>query len=370
MNKQRNAIVIGGDHHNTLGVIRSLGERGVRSDLILVTQEKKSFVDASKYVDTIMVVPNDTDIVDCLLNNFANNEEKTVVISCSDASSGQLDEQYNRLSPFFYLPGGNAEGVIAPLMNKRIMAGLAEEVGLKIPQSYYFSEKKDICNLKTPCIFKPIESRKGKKADIEIVRTKEELRATLSKVDVEQFQIQEFIDKDFEYQLIGCSTQNEVIIPGVSTILRPCKGSNTSYLYYIPLEERFCDLEKCKDFVKRTGYFGLFSMEFLRDKNGNDFFMEINFRNDGNAICVTAAGISLPFIWYLDCLGKDYSNEINKEIKSVYVMPDMAELKLLLTGQISICQYYRDFVKTDRFMEFDSKDSKPFWALLKKQLHI
>jgi len=109
-------------------------------------------------------------------------------------------------------------------------------------------------------------------------------------------------------------------------------------------------------------------LEFLRDKNGKDYFMEINFRNDGNAICVTAAGMSLPYIWYLDCVGEDYSQESNKEINPVYVMPDMAELKLLATRQISLREYISDFKKTSRFMEYDKRDKKPFWKLV--QFHI
>ena len=109
-------------------------------------------------------------------------------------------------------------------------------------------------------------------------------------------------------------------------------------------------------------------MEFLRDKNGEDFFMEINFRNDGNAICVTAAGMSLPYIWYLDCIGADYSEERQKRINPVYVMPDMAELKLLVTRQISLKEYILDFMKTDKFMEYDKKDKRPFWKLLNYHL--
>lgn len=48
-----------------------------------------------------------------------------------------------------------------------------------------------------------------------------------------------------------------------------------------------CDLNACKKFIKHIEYQGLFSMEYLRDKQGNDYFMEINLRNEGNGICVT-----------------------------------------------------------------------------------
>ena len=48
-------VVIGGLHHNTLGVIRALGEKGITSlniDVILVEQNvnKKNFIAKSKYI--------------------------------------------------------------------------------------------------------------------------------------------------------------------------------------------------------------------------------------------------------------------------------------------------------------------------------
>lgn len=363
MNK---VIVIGGDHHNTLGVIRGLGERGLKSELILVTSGTMTFVDASVYVTRTFKTENDDELINLLLEEYCNEKEKPVVICCSDTSSGVIDENRDTLEPYFILPGAKKQGMISRLMSKNIMSDLAREVGFQIPQTFYGNDVGVEPCFPLPCIIKPLVSRKGSKLDIQICTTWEEVLQGVNHIGVDNVLIQRFIDKDFEYQLMGCSTKKEVIIPGVSKILRPCKGSNTSFLYYTSLDRDFCDIEKCKDYVRRTGYRGLFSLEFLRDKNGKDYFMEMNFRNDGNAICVTAAGMSLPYIWYLDCIGRDYSIEADKAIKPVYVMPDMAELKLLLTGQISPRQYVDDLRKTNCFMEYDSRDKKPFWKLLIK----
>ena len=367
MNK---VVVIGGDHHNTLGVLRGLGERGINSDLILVSKGKRSFVGASKYVDNVYRACNDDEIINVLLSND-NESEKPVVICCSDTSSGVIDEHYDLLKKKFYLPGGSRSGEISALMNKQKMAELATSIGLSIPQTYMFDECTTEDKVSLPCIIKPLISRKGKKADIVVCHTKEQLKDFLSKNNPQNFIIQDFIDKDFEYQLIGCSTkQRGVVIPGVSIIMRPCKGSNTSFLHYIPLSKDFCEISKAIEFVEKTGYKGLFSLEFLRDKNGKDYFMEMNFRNDGNAICVTASGLSLPYIWYLDCVGGDLVEEMNNTVNPVYVMPDMAELKLLFTRQINLSQFVSDFKRTNRFMEFDKKDIKPFIYLLLKELHL
>lgn len=114
--------------------------------------------------------------------------------------------------------------------------------------------------------------------------------------------IQEYIEKEIEFQLIGCSLNSgeTIIVPGVSIILRQPSNTNTGFLKYVSLKEfQYSGIENCKQFIKTIGYSGLFSMEFLRGKDGKDYFMEINMRNDGNAICVTAAGVNLPYMVFI-----------------------------------------------------------------------
>lgn len=363
-------IIIGGNHHNTLGVIRALGEKGFRPILIAVTAEKRPFVSYCKYLKQVIQIADDGKIPSVLMGRCGSCEEKDVVICCSDASSSMIDENRCRLSENYILPGTEEQGRVTFLMNKKEMACLAVETGMKVPLTCYGDSLNNEGGIPLPCIIKPLVSMKGQKNDIKICRTFHEAREWVMYIGKEDVQIQEFLDKDFEYQLIGCSTGKDVVIPGISRILRPCKGSNTSFLHYEPLTTGFCDIERCREYVRRTGYRGLFSLEFLRDRQGNDYFLEMNFRNDGNAICVTEAGVNLPYIWYLTCMGQDYRGEMNKPIKASYVMPDCAELKLLLTGQISLREYMKDLRKTDRFMEYDRQDPKPFWRMVRAKLHL
>ena len=163
---------------------------------------------------------------------------------------------------------------------------------------------------------------------------------------------------------------DEVIIPGFSKCIRPCPGTNTGFLHYESLDDIVVSLEKCKKFVQSTGYSGLFSIEFLRDTQGRDYFMEMNFRNDGNAICVTASGTNLPYIWYLANTNGDYKEELEiSTFKSVYAMPEFPDFdNFVRTKKMSLVSWLKDVIKADVFMVFNRSDIRPFVYVLSERL--
>lgn len=370
----REIIVIGGNHHNTLSILRSLGERGIKSLLIVVSSDPNPYIRYSKYVKRYQVIDN-VNSISASMYALHTSTEKAVVIACSDAISSYLDLHYNELSQKFILPGSIEEGRITNLMNKNTMQRLAVESGINVPESWMVSVKNPcIDTISYPCIVKPLISKNGSKSDIVICEHEQELKDYLSHCRCEELQIQEYITKDIEFQLIGCSLNggSEVIIPGVSIILRQPKNTNTGYLKYIPIRDFSYDRNACVNFLRNTGYSGLFSLEFLRDKNGVDYFMEINFRNDGNSICVTASGMNLPYIWYTFNNGQSIDNELCYDMmKEVYVMPEFNDIGNAIHKRISWRKWLRDFRNTDRFMEFSKHDQKPFWMyIVKRIIHI
>ena len=160
-----------------------------------------------------------------------------------------------------------------------------------------------------------------------------------------------------------------MIIPGASIILRQPKNTNTGFLRYVPIHNFSYDRESCVKFIRKTGYSGLFSLEFIRDKKGIDYFMEINFRNDGNSICVTASGMNLPYIWYLYNSNQDIEKELCYDLmKEVFVMPEFNDIGNAIHGRISWIKWLMDVKHTDRFMEFSKYDQKPFWMYIFNRL--
>lgn len=364
-------IVIGGNHHNTLSVLRSLGEKGIKSLLILISKDPKPYVGYSKYIQSIKVIKNENEISSAMYT-LHQSPDKALVIACSDSISSYLDSNRNELSDIFILPGSKEEGNITRLMDKNTMMQVAIESGMSVPNSWViYPSKPEIGSVTYPCIAKPLVSKNGTKSDISICENESELEEYLKHCNCGELQIQEYIIKDIEFQLIGCSLNGgeKVIIPGASIILRQPINTNTGFLRYVPIRDFSYDREACIEFIRKTGYSGLFSLEFIRDKNGIDYFMEINFRNDGNSICVTASGMNLPYIWYLSCSGQSYDAELCYDsMKEVLVMPEFQDVGNAVHHRISWFKWFKDVIHTDRFMDFSIQDQKPFWMYIIKRI--
>lgn len=358
-----NVIVIGGGHHNTLGVVRALGERGVGVELITFGGQNEKYVSSSKYVRKHTHCVNSKDIPIYLKKRQKNNGNKEVVISCADEVTEVLNDNLNTLSEHYFIPGCRKEGVMVKLMDKTTMINMVGNYGLHAPEIWSLPEDKDKINY--PCITKSYVSSHGGKEDVKVFYSKSELSSFLNKCQDDVF-VQRFVEKKEEVQFIGCSLNDgeTVIIPGMSRIMRSQPNTNTGFLQYGPIDPFYNEtVESSKKYIKACGYNGLFSIEFIRSKNDEVLFLEINFRNDGNAWCVTAAGVNLPMIWLKACLGMNYIDELH-EVRSITVMPEFQDFKLVLQHKLSFWQWLCDVKRSDAFMDWNKKDKKPFFRFI------
>ena len=114
-----------------------------------------------------------------------------------------------------------------------------------------------------------------------------------------------------------------------------------------------------------TRYNGPFSVEFLRDKNGTDYFTEMNFRNDGNAYCQTCAGINVPYIMYLYYSGGDYKAELRKSyVHQIYMVPEIRYLQYKLSGEFGWKEWYRNMKKANCYTTYFKQDKAVFRQFL------
>lgn len=367
MNEVIKVMIVGGLHHNTLGVIRSIGESGVSRENIKVVIVEKNYkkwniISTSKYINVknIYYVDNNEDCISVLLDN--TDETRQTIICCSDGTAEVVIAHQKELCMWYNLPSTVLN--VQEYMSKEAQCNLALECGFVLPKSKVISKNETIQWKTFPCITKPIKSAfGGGKSDIKISNNLAELTSAIRDTTSETVQIQDFINKKIEFQLIGCSLDagETIIIPGYTTIIRQPENTNTGYLKYSPIGELAFDLNAARNFLRRLGYSGLFSLEFIRDNHNVDYFLEINMRNDGNAYCVNTAGVNLPYIWvYYQTFHKLPDCNMSFE-RPVYFMPDWNDVRRGIMA-VGFFGWIKEFLRAESHAVYNKNDMKPFIA--------
>ena len=363
-------LVIGGNHQNPLGVIEALGQKGLRPYVIINEPCKSSFVLKSKYIQKGWLCATEEETIQCIFTNFSQSEAKTVVIACNDNTASLLSDNYDRLSDFLIIPGINRQCAVSEWMDKEKMSEAAESIGLTIPKSWRVSKNNMPSDIVFPCVTKSLTSVKNGKSEFTICNNQKELNDFVAnQAHSGTIQVQQFIDKEFEFQYLGCSLNGGevIIIPGRTHIDVTTHFNNLTFLKYTESKviEDSKTLTNTEKFIQHTGYSGLFSVEFMHGKDGKDYFLEMNFRNDGNGIVVTAAGTNLPYIWYLYNSGGDYLSEIKKSVvKETYSVPEDSYFISMLQGGLNYSEWRRNMKKANCYITYFKGDTGPFWALM------
>ena len=358
--KEFKSIVIGGDHYNTYGIVRSLGEQGIKSDvLIFGCKQKSSFVLKSKYVEVGFACQRHEEAIEYLSKHY-NDTTVNIVICCSDKAEELIVEYYDKLSDKFILPVCENPQETLRLMNKMVIGNLAESCGIRIPKSWKVVDRIIPNGIEFPCLTKPMESTKGHKSDIVVCHGKEELTAVINDPNrCSDYVVQEYIEYQKEISILGVVLQNgEVVLSGCIDKLRTCMIGTSSFAVMIDNSVLGNNVDKLKDLMKRSGYKGLFSAEFLK-KDDQLFFLEVNFRNDGNTYVATASGQNLPYLYVMSCLKKNRLKETFAHYPC-YFMLEIEDFMTRRRNGVSFWQWKKDLQKADCCLVYEKNDKAPF----------
>lgn len=340
MNKD--VIVIGSDHYNTLWLIRSLGMGGFDVTAVIIESGSKSFVSKSRYCSSVYLVKDFKQMYDCLFNlSFSG---KVPIFTNSDSIAITLDAAYDALSTNYILQHCNhKQGALNYWMDKANMLAMAKESGLVIPYSQAVDltkEDVDYDIIPYPCLVKPEVSAESSKNAFRVCQDIGQLRYALSelKKSCPKVLIQEYIQRDYEYLVYGASTEDEVILPGGLTKVHTCSDTKNlgmaSYAYLSDEKPaQLGNFERIHKFIRNIGYYGLFSVEFMITKD-KAYFLEVNLRNDGTCYFTTQAGVNLPALWAASALGLNISS-LSKRLNRprTYGMNEANYLKYTLLSQ-------------------------------------
>ena len=372
--KRHEHIVLCVDRFNPLGIIRALGEAGVKPVVILITDGGGiSACRKSRYIKELHLVDSSQEAMHILLSRYQLSPSPFLYV-CDDRRSSLLDLYYDQLINRFYFFHGRAKGDITELMDKSVQYSLAERCGFNVPSFQVFdldlnNEIRRINDFEFtyPVITKDLSSIIGGwKADVFQCNSQGDLQLALNRINSPKVIIQKYITKIDEVSLDGFSIDGGrfVYIPFEVSFYRT---TPTSYGYYIrvkPFENKDL-MDKITSLIRHFNYTGCFDVELLIDREGVYHFLEVNLRFSCWNWAVTSCSFNYPLEWAKATLDyeKNQNVTIDNSVLQIGTKSGMVEPmdfhESVLSHKVPLIQWLKQLISADFLFIFNKKDIRP-----------
>lgn len=363
--KEYKFIIFGSDHYQTLGVIRSLGKKGLRPDVILHPKysDHPFMCPNSRYVGEVHIVDSVADGYILLLEKYGNEKLKPFLYTCDDWTEGCLDMHYGEIIDKFNFFNGHEKGCVLKYMDKDNISKLAMQCGCRIPKSETLNKGQLPTSLKYPIITKSIMSTTGAwKNDSRICYSPNELMENYKTIKSDVLLVEEFIEKKNELCLGGFAVNNgkDICLPYQATYLRLSPKSYSNYMVIEPLRYRQVK-QQVTNILSKVGFNGIFSVEFLIGKDEQLYFLEVNFRNSTWSYAYTVGGVNLPYEWAkATLLGNLKSETIRPRKKPYKAIAEFTDyVQFVSTKKISKFEWIKNVITADCRFYILFSDPKP-----------
>ena len=257
------------------------------------------------------------------------------------------------------------------MMNKKVICDIAESCGFKAPKNEVVKKGEMPKTLSYPIITKTLMSIMGAwKADSFICHDEDELREAYTKIEASDLVLEEYIEKKNELALEGFSVRGgrDVFIPYGISFFRSRPGGYGHYMWCKLMQDNDL-MSRFKEIIRKCNYEGCFEIEFLIDREGNLWFLEVNFRYSFWNYALTYGGMNYPMMW---AESADAGRIILPEESAYAKLPvktyftamsepgDFAQCILREHG--SFWKWLSDVRKADMLYFYNPKDPKPAWS--------
>ena len=365
--KKHKFIILGDGHFNTLGMVRSLGEAGIRPDVITVGHCQ--MVGSSKYIKNHHVADSIEDGLEYIITTYSREEEKPFLLTGNDKIIAVIDRNYNRLIDKFYFFNAGNEGRINSLLSKNEQNLLAESCGFNVPKYEEVRIGDKPTKVPYPLITKAIDSTvENWKDQVFVCNNESELVEAYSHLKGDRILLQQFIEKKNEtgFDALTINGGEETYLPLQLTYYNTTKTSFGSSIYFFePRDEELC--ERIQELMRKTHYSGIFSIDLLIGKDERIYFLEINFRNSAWSYPSTCAGVNLPVLWAQSVLSEKLNVDDVKIKKLPYsAIVDSEELShALREGLGKTIKTLKRICACDSRVIWNWKDQGPFWSVVR-----
>jgi len=307
------AVVCGGDYQG-LGIVRSLGRRGIP---VCVIDDERSIARFSRYTTHSVRVDDlleeEATIENVLAAGRRHGLDGWVLYPTREETVAAFSIHRQRLQAQFRVPTPDWE-TVRWAWDKRNTYRLAKELGIPTPRTWYPTDLAGLDEIdRFPVAVKPaIKERfiyatraKAWRADTraELVERFERAAAI---VDPGEVLVQELIPGDGGQQFAYCAFYKEGRALGSMVARRwrqhpPEFGRASTFVETseLPLLETLSEL-----FLRRIGYYGLVELEYKLDpRDGLYKLLDVNPRTWGYHTLGPRAGVDFPYLLFADQLG-------------------------------------------------------------------
>lgn len=372
MMKEIKYIVFAVDHFSPLGVIRSLGESGFLPIVILFTQQKPILVNYCRYISKLHQVKTIEDGFRILMENYAEPSQKHILFATNDTIESYLDLRWDELIDYFYFYHAGEKGRVSHMMEKNVIVKMAQQAGLKTPKTVEVSNGEMPNNLQYPILTKATTSTiQNWKSNVFICRNEQELREAYKQIECKRVILQEYIEKVDELNIEGFCINDgkDVYMPLQNRFFRVTDSSYGNYAFIEQYSHP--DLsDKIHRLFEMTHYNGVFEMEFMIGKDGELYFLEINFRNSAWLYAYTRCGVNFPLMFAKSIMAGRIIDEDAHITKLPFTfMDELTDFKWSVwSGNLSLFTWLFELKNVDCVFYYDKHDKKPLFMYLFNRL--
>ena len=367
------AIVIGGDYQG-LGIVRSLGRRGVP---VCVIDDEYSIARFSRYAKSFVSLANLRDerhVVDSLLEiGKRRGLDGWVLYPTREELVAALSHNRAELSKVFRVPTPDWESV-KWAWDKRNTYRLAQELDIPIPVTHYpenIDQLAQLDRLTPPFAIKPAIKEHffyATKAKAWCANSHSELRTLFKKASElagnGEIMVQELIPGGGSQQFSYCAFFRNGAAVGKMVVRRTRQhplqfGRASTYVETvdIPLLE-----ELSERFLRAIDYYGLVELEYKLDPRDSQYkLLDVNARTWGYHSLGAKAGVDFSYMLYSDQVGLPVSMYKGRPgVAWVRTTTDLpAAMMGMLSGETNLKGYLRSLRNCNVEAVFSASDPLP-----------
>jgi D-aspartate ligase len=370
--RRAGAIVVGGDYQG-LGIVRSLGRRGVPTCVI---DDERSIARYSRYTSHAIACEDLRDeqrtVATIIDTGRRLGLEGWVLYPTRDETVAAFSRYRSELAEHFKVPTPPWD-VVRRAWDKRETYALAAELGIPVPRTWYPANATELQQVEgePPFAIKPAIKEHfiyATKSKAWKARTKAELESLFESaagiVEPGEVMIQELIPGDGRQQFAYCAffKNQEPVAKMVVQRRRqhpPEFGRASTFVQTVDAPE----VDRLSErFLRSLDFYGLVELEFKLDpRDGQYKLLDVNARTWGYHTIGTKAGVDFPYMVYADQVGERVQQcRAESGVRWIRLATDLPTAAVeVVNGRLDWRAYGRSLASSNVESVFSRRDPLP-----------